>query len=160
MTPTPAQLRHLVAVADCRSVTGAAASVFVARSALSRAVQAMEWRPPSPGGAPGWTSGSARLPAPGPGAVPGSRRATRGAAVPGHRPTDRGGGRVRLPRRPPRARPEVDERLAWVTGVTDGRGSLVRYRDVVPKFSAAAPRFARSPRHCCVRWVSPTPDDP
>ncbi|MCP3754734.1 LysR family transcriptional regulator [Streptomyces sp. TBY4] len=42
MTPTLAQLRYLVAVADCRSITGAAASVFVAQSALSRAVQAME----------------------------------------------------------------------------------------------------------------------
>jgi hypothetical protein len=26
---------------------------------------------------------------------------------------------------------ESDERLAWVTGVTDGRGSLIWYRDVV-----------------------------
>ncbi|QES47188.1 LysR family transcriptional regulator [Streptomyces venezuelae] len=42
MTPTLAQLRYLVAVADCRSITSAAASVFVAQSALSRAVQAME----------------------------------------------------------------------------------------------------------------------
>ncbi|MFD7834648.1 LysR family transcriptional regulator [Streptomyces sp. NPDC059761] len=42
MTPTLAQLRYLVAVADCGSITGAAASVFVAQSALSRAVQAME----------------------------------------------------------------------------------------------------------------------
>jgi DNA-binding transcriptional LysR family regulator len=42
MTLTLAQLRYLVAVADCRSITGAAASVFVAQSALSRAVQAME----------------------------------------------------------------------------------------------------------------------
>lgn len=42
MTPTLAQLRYLVAVADCRSITGAAASVFVAQSALSRAVQALE----------------------------------------------------------------------------------------------------------------------
>ncbi|MCY0925396.1 LysR family transcriptional regulator [Streptomyces sp. H27-H1] len=42
MTPTLAQLRYLAAVADCRSITGAAASVFVAQSALSRAVQAME----------------------------------------------------------------------------------------------------------------------
>ncbi|MCY0951995.1 LysR family transcriptional regulator [Streptomyces sp. H27-S2] len=42
MTPTLAQLRYLVAVADCRSITGAAAAVFVAQSALSRAVQAME----------------------------------------------------------------------------------------------------------------------
>lgn len=42
MTPTLAQLRYLVAVADCRSITGAAASVFVAQSALSRAVQAVE----------------------------------------------------------------------------------------------------------------------
>ncbi|MER6995555.1 LysR family transcriptional regulator [Streptomyces sp. NPDC000410] len=42
MTPTLAQLRYLVAVADRRSITGAAASVFVAQSALSRAIQAME----------------------------------------------------------------------------------------------------------------------
>lgn len=28
---------------------------------------------------------------------------------------------------------EVDERLAWVTGVTDGRGSLIWYRDVVTR---------------------------
>ncbi|MFF5448060.1 LysR family transcriptional regulator [Streptomyces sp. NPDC012888] len=42
MTLTLAQLRYLVAVADCRSISGAAASVFVAQSALSRAVQAME----------------------------------------------------------------------------------------------------------------------
>ncbi|WP_329200705.1 MULTISPECIES: LysR family transcriptional regulator [unclassified Streptomyces] len=42
MTPTLVQLRYLVAVADCRSITGAASSVFVAQSALSRAVQAME----------------------------------------------------------------------------------------------------------------------
>ncbi|MCB5183319.1 LysR family transcriptional regulator [Streptomyces antimicrobicus] len=42
MTPTLAQLRYLVAVADCRSITSAASSVFVAQSALSRAVQAME----------------------------------------------------------------------------------------------------------------------
>ncbi|MEV7414948.1 LysR family transcriptional regulator [Streptomyces sp. NPDC089919] len=42
MTPTLAQLRYLVAVADYRSITSAAAAVFVAQSALSRAVQAME----------------------------------------------------------------------------------------------------------------------
>ncbi|MGW6819025.1 helix-turn-helix domain-containing protein [Streptomyces sp. NPDC055005] len=160
MTSTPAQLRHLVAVADCRSVTGAAASVFVARSALSRAVQAMEWRPPSPGGAPGWTSGSARLPAPGPGAVPGSRRATRGAAVPGHRPTDRDGGRVRLPRRAPRARPEVDDDSPGSPGSRTGAAHSSGTGTWSPEFSAAAPRSARSPRHCCVRWVSPTPDAP
>lgn len=67
MTPTLAQLRYLVAVADCGSITGAAASVFVAQSALSRAVQAMErdlgiellarrgrgWT--SPRRAPGWS---------------------------------------------------------------------------------------------------------
>lgn len=28
---------------------------------------------------------------------------------------------------------EVDERLAWVTGVTDGRGSVIWYRDVVSR---------------------------
>lgn len=28
---------------------------------------------------------------------------------------------------------EVDERLGWVTGVTDGRGSLIWYRDVVAR---------------------------
>lgn len=28
---------------------------------------------------------------------------------------------------------EVDERLAWVTGVTDGRGSLIWYRDVASR---------------------------
>lgn len=33
----------------------------------------------------------------------------------------------------PVPRLEVDERLGWVTGVTDGRGSLIWYRDVVAR---------------------------
>ncbi|MFJ9848404.1 LysR substrate-binding domain-containing protein [Streptomyces sp. NPDC101150] len=42
MTLTLQQLRYLVAVADCRSITAAAAAVYVAQPALSRAVQALE----------------------------------------------------------------------------------------------------------------------
>lgn len=42
MSPTLAQLRYLVAVADSRSITAAAEALFVAQPALSRAVQAME----------------------------------------------------------------------------------------------------------------------
>jgi LysR family transcriptional regulator, nitrogen assimilation regulatory protein len=42
MTPTLQQLRYLVAVADCRSITAAASSVYVAQPALSRSIQALE----------------------------------------------------------------------------------------------------------------------
>lgn len=42
MALTLQQLRYLVAVADCRSITAAAAAVYVAQPALSRAVQALE----------------------------------------------------------------------------------------------------------------------
>ncbi|UGY93294.1 LysR family transcriptional regulator [Streptomyces gobiensis] len=42
MSPTLQQLRYLAAVADCRSITGAAAAVYVAQPALSRAIQALE----------------------------------------------------------------------------------------------------------------------
>lgn len=42
MALTLQQLRYLVAVADCRSITAAAAAVYVAQPALSRAVRALE----------------------------------------------------------------------------------------------------------------------
>ncbi|MFI1393451.1 LysR family transcriptional regulator [Streptomyces sp. NPDC020681] len=42
MTPTLQQLRYLVAVADCRSITAAAYSVYIAQPALSRSIQALE----------------------------------------------------------------------------------------------------------------------
>ncbi|MEV6400953.1 LysR family transcriptional regulator [Streptomyces sp. NPDC051907] len=42
MTPTLQQLRYLVAVADCRSITAAACSVYVAQPALSRSIQSLE----------------------------------------------------------------------------------------------------------------------
>ncbi|WP_179166766.1 LysR family transcriptional regulator [Streptomyces sp. CB03238] len=42
MTPTLQQLRYLVAVADCRSITAAAGSVFIAQPALSRSIQSLE----------------------------------------------------------------------------------------------------------------------
>ncbi|MGW1378755.1 helix-turn-helix domain-containing protein [Streptomyces sp. NPDC002446] len=42
MALTIQQLRYLVAVADCRSITAAAAAVYVAQPALSRAVQSLE----------------------------------------------------------------------------------------------------------------------
>ncbi|MGW7463460.1 LysR family transcriptional regulator [Streptomyces xantholiticus] len=42
MTPTLQQLRYLVAVADCRSITAAASSVYVAQPALSRSIQSLE----------------------------------------------------------------------------------------------------------------------
>ncbi len=42
MALTLQQLRYLVAVADCRSITAAAAAVYVAQPALSRAIQALE----------------------------------------------------------------------------------------------------------------------
>ncbi|MET9664595.1 LysR family transcriptional regulator [Streptomyces sp. NPDC006475] len=42
MTPTLQQLRYLVAVADCRSITAAACSVYIAQPALSRSIQSLE----------------------------------------------------------------------------------------------------------------------
>ncbi|NUK93781.1 LysR family transcriptional regulator [Streptomyces lunaelactis] len=42
MTPTLQQLRYLVAVADCRSITAAAGSVYIAQPALSRSIQSLE----------------------------------------------------------------------------------------------------------------------
>lgn len=42
MSPTLQQLRYLVAVADCRSITAAASSVYVAQPALSRSIQSLE----------------------------------------------------------------------------------------------------------------------
>jgi DNA-binding transcriptional LysR family regulator len=42
MTPTLQQLRYLVAVADRRSITAAAHSVYVAQPALSRSIQSLE----------------------------------------------------------------------------------------------------------------------
>ncbi len=42
MTPTLQQLRYLVAVADCRSITAAAYAVYVAQPALSRSIQSLE----------------------------------------------------------------------------------------------------------------------
>ncbi|MEC4018582.1 LysR family transcriptional regulator [Streptomyces sp. H27-D2] len=42
MAPTLQQLRYLIAVADFRSITAAATSVYVAQPALSRAIQSLE----------------------------------------------------------------------------------------------------------------------
>ncbi|MFK4225896.1 LysR family transcriptional regulator [Streptomyces sp. NPDC019890] len=42
MTPTLQQLRYLVAVADCHSITAAAYSVYIAQPALSRSIQSLE----------------------------------------------------------------------------------------------------------------------
>jgi DNA-binding transcriptional LysR family regulator len=42
MTPTLQQLRYLVAVAECRSITAAACSVYIAQPALSRSIQSLE----------------------------------------------------------------------------------------------------------------------
>lgn len=55
---------------------------------------------------------------------------------------------------------EVDERLAWVTGVTDGRGSLIWYRDVVLRAFGSRAEIRSFTRRCCVPWASRTPGGP